>query len=94
MKKINYEGTCLETGEKLIGSLIQFEDGTHTIMFKEVGGKGITSPVDPESVIPVSLYEAMKKYNSEVVSDPDNFNYDFSEENKHIDQVNHLLDLI
>lgn len=51
MKKIIYSGKCLETGEILRGSLIQFEDGTHTIMFKEENGKGFTSPVDPESVI-------------------------------------------
>jgi len=50
MEKIIYSGKCIEKGEILKGSLIQFEDGTHAIMFQEKGGKGYTSLVDPESV--------------------------------------------
>ena len=51
MEKLIFEGVCLETKEVLQGSLIQFSDGTCTIMFKEnEAGNGFTSPVDPTTL--------------------------------------------
>ena len=50
MEKLVFQGTCKETGETINGSLIQFEDGTHTIMFEEKDDKGLSSPVYPDSV--------------------------------------------
>lgn len=49
--KLIFRGTCIETGETLEGSLIQFNDGFCTIQFKELpDGRGVTSPVDPNTV--------------------------------------------
>lgn len=50
MEKLIFSGECLETKELLKGSLIQYADGTHCIMFKEEGEKGVTSPVNPDTV--------------------------------------------
>lgn len=63
MEKLIFSGTCLETNQKLTGSLIQFEDGTCTIAFKEADDKKYTSPVIPESVECVShLFIPKKSY--------------------------------
>lgn len=50
MERLIFSGKCIETGKTLTGSLIQFDDGTTTIMHTEENNKGITSPVDPDSV--------------------------------------------
>jgi len=80
MKKLIYSGKCIETGEIIKGSLIQFDDGTHTIMFKEKDGKGITRPVHPESVIAESLIIAMGKYYQNAIDEPVNFDKNAYEE--------------
>lgn len=73
MKKLIYSGECIETGKILKGSLIQFNDGTNTIMFQEKDGKGITSPVHPETIVPVSLIEGMQRYYKNAIDSPDQF---------------------
>jgi len=50
MEKLVYEGVELITGNVVSGSLLQFEDGTHVIAFKEEDGKAFTTPVHPETV--------------------------------------------
>lgn len=78
MNKLDWSGKCLATGEILTGSLIQFQDGTTTIMYHEVDpndkiGNGMTSPVDPDSLVPVGLYKAMEKYYQEAKESPAQF---------------------
>lgn len=50
MEKIIFKGTCIESGEKLTGSLVQWDDGTHTIAFKETETIRYMSPVHPDTV--------------------------------------------
>jgi len=97
MKKIIYSGECIETGEILKGSLIQFEDGTHTIMFQEKDGKGITSPVHPESIVPISLINGMEMYYKNAIINPEDFNpeaYKENPEKEAEDSIYYLLSLI
>jgi len=97
MKKLIYSGECIETGKILKGSLIQFDNGTHTIMFQEKDGKGITSPVHPESIVPVSLIEEMQRYYKNAIDARDEFipdGYKKDPEGQGEESVYYLLSLI